>query len=116
MSDSGREWGQNSSGAIKQRATRKVPQKDLGGLFFVLGELTRSKAKARVISECFQAAIDAAMEKGEVDIAAMIATLRRQLIDVPNATPIQEATTGVHFKTIERGVYQLPDGSMVAVD
>jgi hypothetical protein len=116
MSDSGRDWGASSDEAIKERNAQKAIQKNLGSLFFALAELTNAKGKSRIISECFQAAINAAMEKKEGEVAAMIATLRRQLIDVPNATPIQEIASSVPFQQIKRGVYQLPDGSMVAVD
>lgn len=116
MSDSGRDWGASSDEAIKERNAQKASQKNLGSLFFALAELTNARSKSRIISECLQASIDLAMEKKEIDVASLIATLRRQLIDVPAATPIQEIAQNVPFQTLQRGVYELPDGSMVAVD
>ena len=119
MSDSGRDFGANTDKEIQRRnAYKRGGTRDLGSLFFALYELSKAKTKSKIISDCLWVAIEAALDKNECEVAAMLGSLRRQLVEVPETTPIQESESvqALPFQPIQRGVYQLPDGSMVAVD
>jgi len=82
----GQSTGEPASGSVADDASladtinTMEAKKDIGSLFYALAELTNSKAKALIISDCFQDAIDSAMDKNEIEVAAMFADLRRQLI------------------------------------
>lgn len=99
-----------------------TPQKDISSLLFSLYCLTHSKARARCVAKCFDAAIRIAMDSKEYEVAAAMRDVREQLIDVPhgkqNGKSITEAKTvsDLHVQPIKPGVYQLPSGEIVTVD
>lgn len=67
----------------------KPPQKDIARLLFSLHCLTNTKPKARLVANCFDAAIRIAMDAKEYEVAAAMRDLREQLVDVPHGKQSQ---------------------------